>query len=140
MRLRGNSTCIFIENDHKDELGYELMERDYKKISPEEIINIVDEAGITGLGGASFPTSVKLSPKEKIDDVIINAAECEPYLTSDDTMMRNFADEIVEGLRIEMYVLNAPNGYIVVEDDKPEAIAKLEEATANDSNNKGSCG
>lgn len=133
---RGNTTCIFIKNDFKDELAYELMDRDYKSMTSEEIIAIIDEAGITGLGGASFPTSVKLSPQEKIEDVIINAAECEPYLTSDDTMMRNFADKIITGLKIEMQVLNAENGYIVIEDDKPEAIAKLEEAINGSENIK----
>lgn len=131
---RGLSTCIYIENDHEDELAYEEMERDYTKMSTKEIVAIVDEAGITGLGGASFPTSVKLSPKEKIEDVIINAAECEPYLTSDDTMMRNFAQEIVTGLKIEMHALNASNGHILVEDDKPEAIAALEKVVANEKN------
>lgn len=131
---RGTSVCVFIENDHKDELAYELMERDYTTMSSQELIQIIDEAGITGLGGASFPTSVKLSPQEQIEDVLINAAECEPYLTSDDVMMRNFADDIVTGLKIEMQILNAKKGHILIEDDKPEAIAAMEKATANDEN------
>lgn len=131
---RGKTTCVFIENDYKDELAYELMDRDYTQMSSEEIVKIIDEAGITGLGGASFPTSVKLTPAEKIDHVIINAAECEPYLTSDDTMMRNFAEDIVTGLKIEMQVLSAPNGHILIEDDKPEAIKAIKEAVANESN------
>lgn len=132
---RGNTVnCIFIENDHKDELAYELMDRDYKSMTSEEIIKIVEEAGITGLGGASFPTHVKLSPPEPISDVIINSAECEPYLTSDDVTMRNHANDIVTGLKIEMQVLNAKNGHILVEDDKPEAIKAMEEAVKNEDN------
>lgn len=132
---RGNTVnCIFIENDHKDEKGYELMDRDYNSMSSEEIIGIIEELGITGLGGASFPTHVKLTPPEPIQDVIINAAECEPYLTSDDVTMRNFASEIVTGLKIEMKVLNAKNGHILIEDDKPEAIAALQKAVEGESN------
>lgn len=131
---RGQSVCIFIENNHKDELAYEIMNRDYTSMSNEEIINIIDEAGITGLGGASFPTSVKLTPKDPIEEVIINSAECEPYLTSDDTMMRNFSKDIVTGLKIEMKVVNAKKGYILVEDDKPEAIKAMKEAVKDESN------
>lgn len=126
--------CIYIENDHKYELAYEEMNRDYTKLSSKELVSIIDEAGITGLGGASFPTSVKLTPPEPVSDVIINAAECEPYLTSDDTMMRNFADDIVTGLKIEMQVLNAKNGHILIEDDKPEAIKSMQEAVKNEPN------
>lgn len=129
---RGNTTCIFIENDHKDELFYERMNRDYTKLSSQELINIIDEAGITGLGGASFPTSVKLTPKEQIEDVIINAAECEPYLTSDDTMMRNFANDIVTGLKIEMFILKAKKGHILIEDDKKDAIEAMKKAVENE--------
>lgn len=132
---RGNSvTCIFIENDHKDEIGYEKIERDYTQLSKEEIVKIVEEAGITGLGGASFPTHVKLTPPAPISDVIINSAECEPYLTSDDTMMRNFAADIVTGLKIEIRALGAQNGHILIEDDKPEAIKAMQEAVANEPN------
>lgn len=132
---RGDTVnCIFIENDHKNELAYELMDRDYTKMSKEEIIKCVEEAGITGLGGASFPTHVKLNPPKPITDVIINAAECEPYLTSDDTMIRNFAREIVTGLKIELQVLNAKNGHILIEDDKPEAIKALEEVVKDEDN------
>lgn len=133
---RGNTVCIFIENDHKDELAYEVMNRDYTSMSNEEIIGVIDEAGITGLGGASFPTSVKLTPKEAIEDVIINSAECEPYLTSDDTMMRNFSNDIVTGLKIEMKVVNAKRGHILIEDDKPYAIKAMKEAVGNNPNIK----
>ena len=132
---RGNHVlCVYIENDHKNELAYELLNRDYTTMSSEEIVKIIDEAGITGLGGASFPTSVKLTPPEPVEDVIINSAECEPYLTSDDAMMRNFAKDIVTGLKIEMHVLNAKRGHILIEDDKPEAIEAMREGVANEDN------
>lgn len=132
---RGNHVkCIFIENDYKNELGYELMNRDYTRLSSEEIIKIVEDAGITGLGGASFPTHIKLNPPTSVQDVIINSAECEPYLTSDDVNMRNFAKDIVIGLKIEMHALNAQNGHILIEDDKPEAIKAIKEAVKDESN------
>lgn len=132
---RGNHVkCIFIENDHKNELGYELMDRDYTKLSSDEIVKIIEDAGITGLGGASFPTHVKLNPPVPIEDVIINSAECEPYLTSDDVTMRNFAKDIVTGLKIEMHTLNAKNGHILIEDDKPEAIKAMQEAVKDENN------
>lgn len=132
---RGNNVlCVYVENDGKYELGYEKIDRDYQNLSSEEIVRIVEEAGITGLGGASFPTHVKLSPSEQVDHVILNGAECEPYLTSDDTMMRNFAEDIIVGLKIELHALNAPNGYILIEDDKPEAIKAIKDASKDDAN------
>lgn len=126
--------CIFIENDHKNELGYELLDRDYTKMSKEEMLQIIQDAGITGLGGASFPTHIKLNPPVPVKDIIINSAECEPYLTSDDVTMRNFAADIVTGLKIEMKIVNAEKGHILIEDDKPEAIKAMQEASENDSN------
>lgn len=121
---------VVIENDFKDDLGYETMDRDWTKVDKEELVHIIKEAGITGLGGASFPTHVKLTPaKEKIiDSVIINAAECEPYLTADDTLLRSKSREVVEGLLIIMKAVGAKNGYVTIEDNKPEAIEALKPA------------
>lgn len=134
---RGNKVlCVYIENDEKYEHGYEKIDRNYIDLSPKEIVKLVEEAGITGLGGASFPTHVKLSPPEQIEHVILNGAECEPYLTADDTMMRNFAEDIVTGLKIELHALNAKNGYILIEDDKPESIKAIKSASKNDENIK----
>ena len=118
---------VVIENDGKDTLAYDLLDRDWKNLSKDEIVHIVKEAGITGLGGASFPTHVKINPpKDKIiDSVIINAAECEPYLTADDTLIRSHAEEIAEGLLIIMKAVDAKDGYITIEDNKPEAIEAL---------------
>lgn len=118
---------VFIENDGSDTLGYEVLDRDWKTLTKEEIVHIVKESGITGLGGASFPTHVKINPPKdkKIDSVIINAAECEPYLTADDTLLRAKAEEVAEGLLIIMKALDAKDGYITIEDNKPEAIEAL---------------
>lgn len=122
-----NVVTVFIENDGKDELGYEVLDRDWKSMQREEIVHIIKEAGITGLGGASFPTHVKVDPpkEKKIDSVIINAAECEPYLTADDILLRSHAEEVVEGLLIIMKTVDAENGYVTIEDNKPEAIEAL---------------
>lgn len=126
--LRGRHILtVFIENDGLDTLGYEVLDRDWKDVTKENIVHIVGEAGITGLGGASFPTHVKVNPPKgkDIDSVILNAAECEPYLTADDTLMRLHAKEVVEGLLIIMKAVSAKDGYITIEDNKPEAIEAL---------------
>lgn len=122
-----NVMTVFIENDDKEELGYDVLDRDWTNMQGEDIVHIIKEAGITGLGGASFPTHVKVNPPKdkKIDSVIINAAECEPYLTADDTLLRNHAAEVVEGLLIIMKAVDAKNGYVTIEDNKPEAIGIL---------------
>lgn len=125
MRGRHIETVI-IENDGLDTLGYEVLNRDWKGLSKDELVHIVKEAGITGLGGASFPTHVKVNPPiGVIDSVIINAAECEPYLTADDTLIRKSPEKIVEGLLIIMKTVYAKDGYITIEDNKPEAIEAL---------------
>lgn len=117
---------IFIDNDGKDELGYEIIDRDYRDLSKEEILSLIQENGISGMGGAGFPTHVKLSVKEgEVDTIILNGAECEPYLTSDDAMMRKYPEKIIEGLKICMQVTGAKRGYIAIEDNKPKAIESL---------------
>lgn len=128
---------VVIENDHEykaiDGLG---EKRDYKKLSKQEIRNIIKDAGIVGLGGAAFPTHVKLTPPddEKIEFVIVNAAECEPYLTSDYRMMLEEPTNLIEGLKIELSLFPNAKGVIAIEDNKPEAIEKLKELTRNESN------
>lgn len=99
-------------------------------LTPEEIIDIVGEAGIVGLGGAAFPTKVKISiPKGKKAEIfIINGAECEPYLTCDDALMRRYSTEIVAGLRYLMRATGAPEGIIGIEANKPEAVTALSHA------------
>ena len=98
---------IVIEDDGQDTIYPNLKGcDDYTQLSPKEIIEIIKEAGIVGLGGATFPTHVKLSPppEAKIDYVIVNAAECEPYLTSDYRTMLEIPEQIIGGLKIVMHI------------------------------------
>lgn len=128
-------SCIIVENDGK----YETVEgfgkdRDYTKMSKQEIISAVEEAGIVGLGGAGFPTHVKLSPKnpDQIDYVLVNGAECEPYLTSDYRLMLEEPEKLVGGLKVMVSLFPKAKGVIGIEDNKPEAIAKLEALVKNE--------
>ena len=125
---------VVIENDGKEEWTTLKDNPDYMSLSPEELKEKVKAAGIVGMGGAAFPTSVKLSPpkEKKIDAVLINGAECEPYLTADYRLMVEKPKEVVEGLRILMKILGVQKGYIGIEDNKPEAIAKMKEAASGD--------
>ena len=108
--------------------------RDYKSLSKEEIRNAVKEAGIVGMGGAGFPTHVKLAPKDdsKIDYVIVNGAECEPYLTSDYRMMLEMPEKIVEGLKVILQLFENAKGIIGIEANKPEAIKVLTDLVKNE--------
>ena len=126
---------VVIESDGKDE-GIPLTENaDYMNLSADEMKSLIKNAGIVGLGGAAFPTNVKLSPpKEKpIDTVILNGAECEPYLTADHRLMMEYSQEIVEGLKIIMKTLNVNQGYIGIEANKPDAIEKIRSVIAKES-------
>lgn len=124
------SQAVVIENDGENEWINLKDTPKYMDLSPEELKERIKEAGIVGLGGAAFPTHVKLSPpKEKpIDIVILNGAECEPYLTADYRLMIEKPGEIVEGLKIIMKILGVKRGIIGIEDNKPDAIDKLKEA------------
>lgn len=126
---------IVIENDG----AYETVEgfgvkRDYTKLSKEEIRQYVKDAGIVGMGGAGFPTHIKLTPKkdDAIDYVIVNGAECEPYLTSDYRMMLEESEKIVGGLKIMLRLFEKARGILLIEDNKPEAIQKLSELVKNE--------
>jgi len=125
-------TSIVIENDYREEWTLLKDNPDYMDLSPEELKEKIKNAGIVGMGGAAFPTVVKLSPpKEKpIDTVIINGSECEPYLTGDYRLMIEHPKEILEGLRIVMKVLGVSKGFVGIEDNKPVAIKSMKEAAA----------
>lgn len=128
-----NIPAVVIESDGKDEWVAGLKENsDYNLLSPDELKKIVQDAGIVGMGGATFPTHVKLSPpKEKpIDVVILNGAECEPYLTSDHRLMLERPKEIINGLKILMRILGVQKGYIGIENNKPDAIETMTKAAA----------
>lgn len=124
---------VVIENDSREEWTTLKDHPDYLNLSAEELKDKVKAAGIVGMGGAAFPTVVKLSPpKEKqIDAVLINGAECEPYLTADYRLMVEKPKEVVEGLRILMKILGVRKGYIGIENNKPDAVAKMNEAAAD---------
>ena len=123
---------IVIENDGQDTPAPPIDRggKSYETMSGKEITDIIREAGIVGMGGATFPTHVKLSPppEAEIDYVIINGAECEPYLTSDHRAMLETADEVIGGLKIMMKIFGLKTGYIGVEKNKPDAIEVLQKA------------
>ncbi|MFA4830260.1 MAG: electron transport complex subunit RsxC [Thermodesulfovibrionales bacterium] len=127
---------IVIENNGKEEWAALKDNPDYMKLSPDELKDKVKTSGIVGMGGAAFPTVVKLSPpKEKpIDTVIINGAECEPYLTADYRLMMEKPKEIVEGLKILMKILGVNKGFIGIENNKPDAIEKMKAAAKGEAN------
>ena len=107
----------------------------HPELTPEEIVSRIKEAGVTGMGGAGFPTFIKLCPPPgaKAECVILNGVECEPYITSDYRLMMEHADEILVGLDLLMKAAKVERGYIGIEDNKPEAIALFEKKTAADS-------
>ncbi|MDO4172088.1 MAG: electron transport complex subunit RsxC [Prevotellaceae bacterium] len=106
---------------------------DHPELTPEEIVNRVKAAGVVGMGGACFPTHVKLCPPPgtTAECVIINGVECEPYITSDFRLMMEKADELIEGVKILMAAVKVKQGYIGIEDNKPEAIELLTKKLEN---------
>ena len=126
------ATCVVIANDGEyqpvEGLG---ADRDYTQLTKEEIRQIIKDAGIVGMGGAGFPTHVKYMPKDPsaIDHIIVNCAECEPYLTSDYRRMMEEPEKIVGGLQAAMKIFDGrAKGVLAVEDNKKDAAAKLREA------------
>ncbi|WP_126993562.1 electron transport complex subunit RsxC [Thermosipho globiformans] len=118
--------AVIIERESEDD--WELLPHgDFEKFSKEELLDIIQKAGIVGLGGAMFPTHIKLNPPKdkKIDTLIINGAECEPYLTIDHRMMLERHEEILLGIEIVKKILNVKNVYIGIEDNKIDAINLL---------------
>lgn len=127
--------AVIIEAAETDELDPAIKprsEREIENLTPEEIRNIVRDAGIVGLGGAAFPTSVKITPPKdaEIDTLIINGAECEPFLTADDRLMREKPEGIIRGARILAKVLGLEGACIAIEHNKPEAIRIVSEAAS----------
>ncbi len=127
--------CVIIENDEKYEKieGYG-QERDYTKLSNDEIREIVKSAGIVGMGGAGFPANVKISPgnDDEIKYIIVNAAECEPYLTSDYRLLVENPDELIGGLKILLQMFKNANAYIGIENNKQDAIDMLNKKVSNE--------
>ncbi|MFT6265733.1 MAG: electron transport complex protein RnfC [Oleiphilaceae bacterium] len=125
-----SGTCIVLIPDGKDEWCELEPCQHYEHLSVSKIQAKVRDAGVAGMGGAGFPTEVKLHPprQDKVATLILNAAECEPYITADDRLMRERADEVVQGMEIMAYALQPGECIIGIEDNKPEAIAALREA------------
>lgn len=130
-----NDECIIIENDRENETVSDFgKDRSLDSLSAEDIVDIIKKAGIVGLGGAGFPTGVKVSPKNanNIDTVIINGSECEPYLTSDYRLMLERNEEIIKGIKAVLKALPNAKAVIGIENNKPEAIKILDEKTSSE--------
>ena len=128
-----DALCIVLEPDGEDRWAERRPVADHTRLGPGKLIALLRDAGVAGLGGAGFPTSVKvnLGDHQRVEQLIINAVECEPYITADDRLMRERADEIVLGIQILQYLLNPHDTLIGIEDNKPEAIDALRAACAD---------
>ena len=122
-----SAPCIVIESDGEDTWGTLNPVPDWKKLDASALRNIIRDAGIVGLGGAGFPSFIKLNPgaSKHIDTLILNGVECEPYITCDDVIMRERSGEIMLGLTIMRHALNAKECVIAVEENKPEALKAM---------------
>ena len=124
-----NVMSVVIQNDHLDTLCETVKPRTQEEVdalTPMELVDIIHEGGLVGMGGATFPTHVKLSGGiGKVDTVIINAGECEPYITADDRLCREHPEEVISGLKVIMKIFGLKEGHIGIEDNKPEAIKIL---------------
>jgi Na+-translocating ferredoxin:NAD+ oxidoreductase subunit C len=125
---------VVIENDFQEEWVPLSDRADYQALLIDQLKHMVKDAGIVGMGGAAFPTHVKLSPpaEKPIDALIINGVECEPYLTSDYRLMLQNPREIIEGAKILMRILGVRKTFIGIENNKPDAIAVMTEAVASE--------
>ncbi|MDH5435233.1 MAG: electron transport complex subunit RsxC [Gammaproteobacteria bacterium] len=126
------SMCIVIESDGRDQWIEKHPVSNYESMTPEQLREHIFEAGIVGMGGAGFPSFIKLNPGEekKVKTLILNGAECEPYITCDDMLMREQADNIITGARIMLRALQAEHCLIGIENNKPEAIAAIQKAAS----------
>ena len=129
-----SAACIVIQSDGEDRWGERPDYGDYTQIDPSHLRNMIRDAGIVGLGGAGFPSFIKLNPgsRKRIDTLILNGVECEPYITCDDMLMRERPREIIAGIRIMQHALHARECLIAVEDNKPAAYRIMCEAVANE--------
>lgn len=126
----GMEVCIVIENDFQDTVDESVRPKgDLKTLTGEQIMSFVKDAGLVGMGGAGFPLHVKLSPPKdkKIDTIVLNGAECEPYLTADHRLMLEHPERVVNGLRALMTAVGVENGVIGIEDNKPDCFKAIQE-------------
>ena len=132
---RGECLSVIIRSDGKNTLHESMQPReDADSLTPDEIVEIIKNAGIVGMGGAGFPTAVKLKPAKPVDTILLNGCECEPLLTADHRVLLEYADDVIFGLRMIIKAVGAKKGVIVIEDNNPDAIALMQEKTAGCSN------
>ncbi|CBJ81433.1 putative NADH dehydrogenase subunit/ oxidoreductase [Xenorhabdus bovienii str. Jollieti] len=125
--------CVRLYPDGKDKWCERIQTTDYTSLNTSTLLQRIQQAGIAGLGGAGFPTASKLQgSRHDLKTLIINAAECEPYITADDRLIQEHANEVIEGIRILMHLLNPERVLIGIEDNKPEAIDALNTALNGD--------
>lgn len=132
-QARRDVPCIVIENDGQDRLHDEIIPNPaWEDLEPRKLLDIVREGGMVGMGGAAFPSHVKLAPPpdKKVDTLIINGAECEDYLTTDHRLMVERPEEIVGGLRIMLHILGIKSAVVAIEENKPDAVAAMLAACA----------
>ncbi len=123
---------VIIKSDGKNTLHESVKPHgDIESLTPDEIIEIVRESGIVGMGGAGFPTSVKLKPNKPVDTILLNGCECEPLLTADHRVLLEFSDDIIYGLKAILKTVGAEKGLIVIEDNKPDAIELMQSKVAD---------
>ena len=130
----GKGLCVAVENDFQEEIHDSVQPKgDLEALDSKEIVKCIQDAGIVGMGGATFPTHVKLSPppNTNIDVVILNGAECEPYLTADHRLMVESPEDVVFGIRAIMKALDVKKGYIGIEVNKPDAVEAVTKAAAS---------
>ena len=129
---RGECLSVVIQSDGKNTLHESVKpNKDLDSLTPDEIVEIVREAGIVGMGGAGFPTSVKLKPPKPVDTILLNGCECEPLLTADHRVLLEFADDVLYGLKAIIKTVGAQKGIIVIEDNKPDAIELMQSKVAD---------
>ena len=130
---RGTCPAIVIESDGLNTVHESVKpNKPLEELTGQEIVDIVKNAGIVGMGGAGFPTYVKLMPGKPIEAVLINACECEPMLTADHRVLLEYADDIIYGLKAVMKTVDSPRGVIVIEDNKPDAIELMQSKVENE--------
>ncbi|MCW1718874.1 electron transport complex subunit RsxC [Pseudoalteromonas sp. A3] len=125
---------IIIEPDGKDQWCELTPIPNPSELSHDELVDIIHQAGISGMGGAGFPTYVKADIKQPIEFLIVNAVECEPYITADDVLMREHAKQVVQGIELMQQILNPTLCIVGIEDNKPEAIAAMKSAAEHNAN------
>jgi electron transport complex protein RnfC len=130
--IAGSGLCVVIDNDGSDEPGHEFSPIDWQSMAPGELLDAIRDAGIAGLGGGAFPAAAKLerARSRAVPHLVLNGAECEPWICCDDALMRERADDVLHGARVMLHASGASRCTIAVEDDKPAAIGALRAAMA----------